>query len=352
MFCTACGTALPAVAKFCGRCGTEVQPIPDRPLAPVADRPRYASFWRRAAACMLDGVVLWLPAMFLMMGLAIALGASAQLGAPPPENGLPVLVAYAAIWVIQWLYFAWMHSSKWQATLGKQAVGIKVTSLSGERITFLRASLRFFGNILEIFTLGIGPLMAAVTRRRQALHDMVGRTLVTSAATTPDDVRRGLHAPPVPKSVVALTLGTPVLFVGGLLALVSIPTYQAYRVQQQVRADWALGQTYRDEVAALLAAGTLIDEIDNARIDLPELVEAQYLEMIEVREGMVRLWYGENAHPALRLLVLTFTPAFDERGELTWLCGYTLVPPGVTPVEEDYQGFTTLPPVALPEDCR
>lgn len=353
MFCTACGTALPEVAKFCGRCGSEVQPIPDRPLAPVSDRPRYASFWRRVAACLLDGVVLWLPAMFVMMGLAIALGASVQLGAPPPpESGLAVLAAYAAIWVVQWLYFALMHSSKWQATLGKQAVGIKVTSLSGERITFLRASLRFLGNILEVLTLGIGLLMAAVTRRRQALHDFVGGTLVTSAATTPDDVRRGLHAQPVSRALVALTLGTPVLFVGGMLALISIPTYQAHRVQQQVCADWALGETYRDEVAALLAAGTLVGEIDNARIDLPELVEAQYLEMIEVQGGMVRLWYGENAHPSLRLLVLTFTPAFDERGELTWLCGYAPAPHGVTPVDEEYQEFTTVPLLALPQNCR
>jgi Predicted membrane protein/domain len=352
MFCTACGTGLPEAAKFCGRCGSEVQPIPDRPLAPLVDRPCYASFWRRVAACMLDGFVLWIPGTLVFMALLLAFGAFAQPGAPPPGLGRAMFIAYAGLWTMHWLYFALMHSSKWQATLGKQAVGIKVTSLTGERITFLRASLRFLGNVLEIFTLGIGPMMAAVTRRRQALHDIVGGTLVTSAATTPDDVRRGLHAQPIPKGLVAVTLGTPALLFGSMLAMMAIPAYESYKVRRQVYADSELAETYRDEVAASLAAGTLVGEIDNARIDLPELVEAKYLEMIEVRGGLVRLWYSENADPSLRRLVLTFTPAFDERGELTWLCGYAPAPPGVTPVEEEYQEFTTLPLHTLPQECR
>lgn len=352
MFCTACGTALPEAAKFCGRCGSEVLPIPNRPLAPVMDPPGYASFWRRVAACMIDGMVLWLPTMFVFMGLLFAFGGLPRPGTPPPKSGLVVVSAYAAVWAIQWLYFASMHSSKWQATLGKRAAGIKVTSLSGDRISFARASLRFLGNLIEVFTFGIGLLMAAVTRRRQALHDMVGSTLVTSATTTPDDVRRGLHAIPVARAVVALTLGAPVIFFAGMLALIAIPAYADYKIRQQVCADWELANTYRNKVAASLAAGSLVGDIDNARIDLPEAVDAKYLATIEVQGGMVRLWYGENSDPALRQQVLTFTPAFDKHGELTWLCGYATSPPGVTPVEEEYQEFTTLPARALPKECR
>ena len=69
-----------------------------------------------------------------------------------------------------WLYYAIMESSKPQATIGKMALGTKVTTLGGERIGFGRASGRYFGKIVSGLTLGIGYLMAAFTERRQALH--------------------------------------------------------------------------------------------------------------------------------------------------------------------------------------
>jgi uncharacterized RDD family membrane protein YckC len=71
-----------------------------------------------------------------------------------------------------------MESSAWQATLGKKILGLKVTDLSGNRITFARASGRFFGKILSGMILGIGFLMAGFTARKQALHDILAGCLV------------------------------------------------------------------------------------------------------------------------------------------------------------------------------
>ena len=36
---------------------------------------------------------------------------------------------YVSNFIITWLYYALMQSGKWQATLGKKAVGIKVTGV-------------------------------------------------------------------------------------------------------------------------------------------------------------------------------------------------------------------------------
>lgn len=80
-----------------------------------------------------------------------------------------------ALW---WLYGALCESSEWQATPGKKALGLKVTDESGQRIDFTRATLRFFCQILSGLLMGIGYLMAAFTARKQALHDMLARTLV------------------------------------------------------------------------------------------------------------------------------------------------------------------------------
>ena len=75
-------------------------------------------------------------------------------------------------------YFAGMESSFRQATYGKMMLGVKVVDEDGFRISFWRAVGRYFAKYLSIFTLFIGFLMAAFTEKKQALHDMVAKTLV------------------------------------------------------------------------------------------------------------------------------------------------------------------------------
>ena len=53
--------------------------------------------------------------------------------------GVTILVGIA----VTWLYYAIMESSKLQGTLGKMALGIKVTKVTGGKITFGRATGRF-----------------------------------------------------------------------------------------------------------------------------------------------------------------------------------------------------------------
>jgi len=80
--------------------------------------------------------------------------------------------------VIQWLYFAVMESSKHQGTLGKLALGIKVTDMNGDRISFGRATGRYFGKIISGMIIYIGYIMAGLTEKKQALHDMMASCLV------------------------------------------------------------------------------------------------------------------------------------------------------------------------------
>lgn len=80
--------------------------------------------------------------------------------------------------VVSWLYYALSESSPKQATLGKQALGIVVTDLNGKRISFGKATGRYFGKYLSTITLFIGYLMAAFTDKNQALHDIMAGTLV------------------------------------------------------------------------------------------------------------------------------------------------------------------------------
>ena len=81
--------------------------------------------------------------------------------------------------VVTWLYFAYLESSDRQATLGKMALGLFVTDLQGQRITFARATGRFFAKFITgLIPFFIGYIMAAFTEKRQALHDIIAGCLV------------------------------------------------------------------------------------------------------------------------------------------------------------------------------
>jgi uncharacterized RDD family membrane protein YckC len=80
--------------------------------------------------------------------------------------------------IFTWIYYAGFESSHLGATPGKWALGIYVTDLEGKRISFGRASGRYFGKIVSGLILGIGYMMAGFTEKFQALHDTMADCLV------------------------------------------------------------------------------------------------------------------------------------------------------------------------------
>jgi len=78
------------------------------------------------------------------------------------------------------LYYALMESSAKQATLGKMAISIKVTDMAGNRISFGRATGRYFGKYVSALIMYIGFLMAGFTQQKQALHDIMAGCLVVN----------------------------------------------------------------------------------------------------------------------------------------------------------------------------
>lgn len=79
--------------------------------------------------------------------------------------------------VVAWLYLALQESDRLQATAGKRAPGIRVTDLSGNRISFVRAVGRHFARFISCLIVRIGFLIVLWDKRRQALHDKIASTL-------------------------------------------------------------------------------------------------------------------------------------------------------------------------------
>jgi uncharacterized RDD family membrane protein YckC len=178
MFCTHCGVAIYEGAAFCTACGQPVDPAM-RNVLPA--RVAYAGFWLRLLALILDSLVLAIPTGVVLV-FAVAFGglqlppADAPLTQMPPMHIFLPMEAIAL--VVGWLYYALMESSSWQGTLGKRALSIGVTDLQGHRLSFARASGRFFGKLLSGMAFGLGYVMAGFTEKRQALHDTLSGCLV------------------------------------------------------------------------------------------------------------------------------------------------------------------------------
>jgi uncharacterized RDD family membrane protein YckC len=79
---------------------------------------------------------------------------------------------------VAWLYFALMESSERGATVGKMAMGLRVVTNDGKRLSFMNATGRYFAKILSAIIFCIGYIMIAFTDRKRGLHDMIASTLV------------------------------------------------------------------------------------------------------------------------------------------------------------------------------
>jgi uncharacterized RDD family membrane protein YckC len=212
MYCSKCGANVADGIAFCSACGQPMVgfsvgqaagAIPATPAGTVYAPPAqaawqapaarqavaYAGFWLRFVAAFIDGLVLWIP--LLPIFLLVFLGSFRNLSSVRDPVEIRAILGPKIVFILlvcavgSWLYWGLMESSAWQATLGKKALGLLVTDLEGNRITFGRASGRFgAGRLVSAFPyLGglyffIDCLCVAFTAKKQAIHDMAAGTLV------------------------------------------------------------------------------------------------------------------------------------------------------------------------------
>ena len=205
MFCSKCGSNLTPGTAFCQVCGTAVSVAAAIPapggvapaITPGAVSPHwlppvtraYAGFWLRLVAHLIDALLLGAVAgailvpMFLLTGLGGFLSAIEHNHEPDPAVIASFISSIALLALVSvlgsWLYYAYFESSDWQGTVGKKVMNLMVTDLAGNRISFGRASGRYFAKIVSgLIPLGIGYILAGVTEKKQALHDMIASCLV------------------------------------------------------------------------------------------------------------------------------------------------------------------------------
>jgi uncharacterized RDD family membrane protein YckC len=197
-------TAAPEpTTRFCGECG---RPFPQSELIPFGNSfvcaacketfthklregvaatgaVRYAGFWIRFVAILIDGAILFTVSMLLNIvgGLVFVKGAGVR--------GMPVysgaFLAYQGIIFLLNLTIGLSYSvfflTRYGATPGKMALRLKVITSRGGPISAPLAIGRFFANYISGLTLGIGYIMAGIDEQKRALHDRICDTRVIHA---------------------------------------------------------------------------------------------------------------------------------------------------------------------------
>jgi uncharacterized RDD family membrane protein YckC len=151
---------------------------------------KFGGFWRRGMAYSID----WCIFILFLMPISVAVGglnADVQ-----PVNPYHQWIHVAFV-LVMWIILSMMESSIYRATLGKRALGLRVVSLSGNRLSFTTALMRNFIKIplwgvpeylLPISESWVWGLLlvgqiaifftAIFSSKKQTVYDMLVKTLV------------------------------------------------------------------------------------------------------------------------------------------------------------------------------
>lgn len=240
MFCSQCGTEALTGASFCTKCGNallksgaviEQSNQEPAPVASSEQEVRYAGFWIRYVALLLDGLILGGGLVIFIIGMIILFPANSADEFMPAKYMWLYVILY---WLILWGYFIYFTYTK-GATLGKRALGLQVVSANSEKLTLEKVIIReTIGRFISHILLDIGYIVAAFTAKKQSLHDTMAGTYV-------------IYKDPKQKTnawIIAIVLAPIVLAVIGIVAAIVLGSLSAAREKAQ-EAD------FKTEVFAL-----------------------------------------------------------------------------------------------------
>ncbi|HMC58370.1 MAG TPA: RDD family protein [Candidatus Solibacter sp.] len=188
MFCSECGRSTPAdeLARFgdrlvCLDCkNSYAQKL--REGVAIGAGVRFAGFWIRVAAALIDAIILFIAGSILQYAVL-----GSRVGSPifDPANPEAHLGETFAILGIAWLIgtvtgatYEGVFVYKLGATPGKMALGLKVVRPGGGPVSLGRAIGRYFAKLLSAMILGIGYFMVGFDSEKRGMHDMICDTRV------------------------------------------------------------------------------------------------------------------------------------------------------------------------------
>jgi uncharacterized RDD family membrane protein YckC len=149
----------------------------------------YGGFWIRFGAYLIDQVALFF--IRLPFQIAFQIYTFSVLSTPirtPVPHYFPLAGASQAYWIAYGLYILFIFAislgysvffvGRFGATPGKMALKLRIVRSDRSKLTYGRATARFFAQIVTSLTAFVGYVMAAFDSEKRALHDYLCDTRV------------------------------------------------------------------------------------------------------------------------------------------------------------------------------
>lgn len=156
---------------------------------------RYAGFWLRFAARLIDGtivgilgLIITLPLTFRSIGSAISVNRPAALSVILAMLAVPGFASLIRL-ALGFAYEVYFLSIR-GATPGKLALGLKVIRTDDGPISAGLAIGRCFGLVLSAMFLMFGYFIAAIDPQKRSLHDRICNTYVIYAKVSAAETSR------------------------------------------------------------------------------------------------------------------------------------------------------------------
>lgn len=338
--CPSCKTMNQMTARFCLNCGasladntTPYQPPSAHHQAPsMAAEFLYAGFWKRLFAYIIDYIIFnMLMVMIAILGFANAINFNET---DPIALVTSLSTFYLVYYLGWWLYFSLQESSTAQATIGKRLLGIKVTDMTGQQLSFMHAAGRQLSGVVTVFTLTIGYLVAAFTGRKQALHDMIAGCVVVNRNFDAKQITMVNQNPPAGMSaagiigVLVLVLAVPL---GAIVTAVTIPAFHDYSTRAAVSAAYHhASQSKSAIVEHAMETGYWPNNFEQAGISSESMQTKDYYMQL-LNDGVIAITF--KAPDTISGETIQLIPELQNSGEYLWSCNGGEMRTAYLPVE-------------------
>lgn len=324
--CPSCQTMNQMTARFCLNCGasladnpTPYQPPSSHQAPSMAAEFIYAGFWKRWFAYIIDGIIFNMTmTVIVILGFANTISFDET---DPIALVTSLSTLYLVYYIGYWLYFSLQESSTAQATIGKRLLGIKVTDMTGQQLSFMHAAGRQLSGVITVFTFTIGYLVAAFTGRKQALHDMIAGCVVVNRNFDAKQITMVNQNPPAGMSaagiigVLVLILAVPV---GAIVTAVTIPAFHDYSTRAAVSAAYHhASQSKSAIVQHATETGYWPANFEQAGISSDSMqTKDYYMQLLD--DGVIAVTF--KAPDTISGETIRLIPELQNSGEYLWSC--------------------------------
>lgn len=139
-----------------------------------------------------------------------------------------------------------------------------------------------------------------------------------------------------------------------ILATLAIPSRMGEMTQKRIVETIELVEPYKANIANYYHSntGNFPDDNEQAGMPDPTDIRGNYLDKLEVREGVMHLWLGQKLPEKLHGKIISIRPVYikdSPNSPVSWVCGNDEIPSGMLAAGIN---LTDTPALVLPGRCR